>query len=243
MRTILSIVFILLFLPSCASTGQLGSKDRKQLMLVSENSWHSNATKAYEKNLKQAKSKNVLVIDKRLEKIIQKLIPSTDFYRLGASHWDWKIRAQLNGEMNAYGFASGKILINTGLYWHLNLNDDELAFVIAHEMAHALRDHSREKMSASLLFGSLPTYARYGVSQVWLHEQEADLIALNLMSKANFKPEAALSFWQKYDLESERRRNLKTAQTLMSKDLLQYRIDAIQTFLTQIQHQHLIQLS
>lgn len=208
------------------------SKDRSSVMLVSEKSWHSKAEKSYNQIVKEAKKKNTLVVDPKLDRIMHKMLPYAVEFRPEAKDWNWQINAHLNGTLNAYGFAGGKIILNTALYWQLELTEEELAFVIAHEMSHELLEHSRQKMSASLLLGSLPTYLTHGVSQMWLHESEADLLALQLMKKAGMNPKAGSSFFKKLTVETERRRQLKVNQTLMTADFMKYRQQAIDTSLS-----------
>ena len=225
-------LFIVFLFSGCASTTALTSTvQRKQLMLVSENIWNHQAADAYQSTLKKAKNKKLLVSDAKLTAILSKLTPYTAGYNPAAASWDWQINAQLNGNLNAHGFAGGKILLNTGLYWTLNLSEDELAFVIAHEMAHALRQHSREKISASLSFGSLPSYLSEGVSQMWLHEREADIIAMELMKQAGFNHQSAMTFWQKLEHETRRRRAIHSNQPLMNESFLKYRRESIEQYL------------
>lgn len=121
---------------------------------------------------------------------------------------------------------------------------------MAHEMAHALRDHHREKIS--LLFasqvamisstagiGALATAASSVTGQaVFLpkvsnFELEADVLALDLMSKAGFDPNAALSFWQKYQQETTRRQMLDV-KPLMTQDSIDKRKVYIEKYLPEM---------
>lgn len=115
----------------------------------------------------------------------------------------------------------GKIVFYTGLIDQLRLNEDELAMVMGHEMAHALREHSREQASKSLLtqgsfrlggavaagvFGIDPrvtdVLARGGANLLTLkfnrsNETEADLVGLEIASRAGYRPEASVALWKK----------------------------------------------
>ena len=204
---------------------------RKKMMVIPEGIWNDKADRSYTKIINKAKKAHLLVIDPRLERLMQQMVPHAVAYRPSAAKWEWEIHAQMNGILNASGFPGGKILLNTGLYWNLELTDDELAFVIAHEMSHALLDHNREKVSSSLLLGSLPSYLTNGVSQTWLHEMEADILALVLMENAGLNPKAAETFFNKFERETERRRALNTDQPLMSTDFMKYRRQAIENAL------------
>ena len=197
--------------------------DRKQVMMVGEHAWQAQSAKAYKRLMNQMKKSHTLVIDSKLQRVMDKMIPHTLIYHPNASEWQWEINAQLSGVLNASSFAGGKILINTGLYWKLELTEDEIAFVVAHEMAHALLEHSREKISASLFLGSLPTYLSHGISQKWLHEIEADHLALELMRKAGIDANAASTFFEKFANETEHRRHSQVKQPLMSSDFMHYR--------------------
>src|SRR5690606_15421248 len=119
-------------------------------------------------------------------------------------------------EMNANCGPGGKIMVYTGLIEQLKLTDDELAAVIGHEIAHALREHSREALSkaygvelATQLGAALGVgqgglqMANLGVEYLMTlpssrgNENEADLIGLELSARAGYDPNAALTLWEK----------------------------------------------
>jgi predicted Zn-dependent protease len=110
----------------------------------------------------------------------------------------------------------GKIAFYTGILETLKLTDDEVAAVMGHEIAHALREHARERMGksvatnvgASLLsqllgVGELGNTVIGGGAQLLSlqfsrsDESEADLVGLELAARAGFDPRAGISLWQK----------------------------------------------
>jgi predicted Zn-dependent protease len=115
---------------------------------------------------------------------------------------------------NALCWSDGTITINTALLHNLKPSDDELAFVIAHEMAHAIRRHGREQASKNVLvgFGAALTgwlFGRRAADWAWLvghlaclhmsrtDEEEADLVGMRIAAGAGFDPRAALTFLQR----------------------------------------------
>lgn len=140
----------------------------------------------------------------------------------------------MSNKLNTHGFAGGKVLLHTGIYWGLNLTEDELAYVIAHEMAHSLREHSRERLSTQMLLGPLARIKNGGQSMSATLEQEADLLGLEMIEKAGYNPAAAISFWEKYQHESSRRAQNGGDEPLMSQSFMQQRIQAIEARLTSL---------
>lgn len=207
-------------LTGCVSTTSMGTvgADRKQLMVIPESAWNKVADRSFKQFENKAKSKSVYVIDPRLDKIMAKLVPHANQYtREHKKPIQWKINANLNSKPNAQSFPSGQIIVNTSIYMFEDLTDDELATLIAHEMAHVLRSHSREKasiytttnvglMTATMGVGTAVGLAsglsgNYGVYMPHSRqlEQEADLIGLDIMTRAGFNPNASLSFWEKFE--------------------------------------------
>jgi predicted Zn-dependent protease len=197
--------------------------DRHQLMAVSSQEVEAGAKKAYAQMMAEAKQKGVLDRDAaqvaRVKGITQRLIPQTAAFRPDAVKWDWEVHVITLDEVNAWCMPGGKMAMYTGLIQKLNATDDELAAVMGHEIAHALREHSREQISqqmgtqmavgvASALFGlgDLGQSVAGMVANVTLNlpqsrtaEQEADRIGVELAARAGYDPRAAISLWQKME--------------------------------------------
>jgi Zn-dependent protease with chaperone function len=128
--------------------------------------------------------------------------------------WPRRVVLVRSGRSNAYCRSDGTIVINTGLLDNLRLTNDELAFVIGHEMAHAIRQHGRTQLGRNILvgLGSVLTRLLFGRRSAELasllgnltslrlsrsDEKEADLLGMRIAADAGFDPEAALTLWKK----------------------------------------------
>jgi predicted Zn-dependent protease len=195
--------------------------NRKQMMLVSEDDIDKGALVAYHQELDKARQQGALNADRlvyeRVQRITQRLIPQTAAFRPDAPKWHWEVNVQTSKEVNAYCMPGGKVMVYTGLIKQLNATDAELATVLGHEIAHALREHSRERISRqyaeqlALAGLAVATGAGEGtmalaneVSQVTFtlphsreQEAEADRIGLELMARAGYDPNEAITLWQK----------------------------------------------
>src|SRR5262245_13727942 len=202
------------------SAGAVGV-DRKQQMLVSSDDIDKGAAQAYEAELAAAREKGVLNKDKaqlaRVTSISKRLVAATPAFRADATGWNWQFNVQETKELNAYCMPGGRIMVYSGLIESLDLSDAELATVLAHEVAHALREHTRERVSrayaqqlvlsgAAAVTGASEATANIAnmVGEVTFQlpfsreqESEADQIGLELMARAGYDPRAALSLWQK----------------------------------------------
>jgi predicted Zn-dependent protease len=202
------------------SAGAVGV-DRKQQMLVSSEQIDQGAAEAYEAELKAARDKGTLNTDKamlaRVTAVSQRIVAATPTFRTDARSWKWQFNVQKTDELNAYCMPGGRIMVYSGLMDKLDLSDAELATVLGHEVAHALREHTRERVSRAyaqqlvLAGAAAATGASQGatdianmVGQVTFQlpfsrdqESEADQIGLELMARAGYDPHAALTLWKK----------------------------------------------
>ncbi len=196
--------------------------ERKQYMfsMLSTEQVNQMYAQSYQQKLSEASSKGVLEksspISKRIDGIARRLITQVGVFRPDAAQWDWEVAVIDNDELNANCGPGGKIMFYTGLVEKLKLTDDEIAAVMGHEIAHALREHGREAMSKAygvqmatqlgsafgVGAGSLQL-ANMGVEYLMTlpnsrsNENEADLIGLELAARAGYNPNAAISLWQK----------------------------------------------
>lgn len=157
----------------------------------------------------------------RLRAIAARLIPFAIPWNPRAKEWKWEVNLFGSKQINAFCMPGGKIGFYTGILDQLQLSDDEVAMVMGHEIAHALREHSRERMGkttvtngvarlggalAASIFGVDPritdTIAQGGASLLSLefsreNETEADLVGMELAARAGYDPRSGVSLWQK----------------------------------------------
>lgn len=179
------------------------------------------ATQQYAQTMAQARQKNALAPEghpqlQRLRAIAQRLIPFTAQWNPRARQWRWEVNLIGSKQVNAFCMPGGKIAFFTGILDQLKLTDDEVAMVMGHEMAHALREHARERIAKTqgtniaLNIGAqllgLGQYsglaANVGTQLAALKfsrsdESEADLVGLELGARAGYDPQAAVTLWQK----------------------------------------------
>jgi predicted Zn-dependent protease len=221
---LLMIVLIPCLLAACATS----PTGRKQLMLVSEESSIVSSKQAYLSTVKEldnaGKIEDNWVINKRVNVITGQLITEAIKMRPETANWEWSVVVIDDPEMvNAWCMAGGRMAIYTGLVKKLDPTDDELAQVMAHEIAHALAKHTAEKMSmqvatsvgvaavgvasdntsVALTGAALAAMLAVNLPNSRAAESEADQIGIELAAKAGFDPAAAATLWKKMGAASK----------------------------------------
>ena len=199
---------------------EVGSASRMRSLVPAEQLEQS-AQQQYAQLLQEAKAQGRLVPAsdaqvQRLHAIAQRLIPFTAQWNRRASQWQWQVALIRSPDINAFCMPGGKIAFYTGILDTLRLTDDEVAMVMGHEMAHALREHAREQLAknsatsigislgAQLLgLGDIGNYAaQLGGQLLSLNfsrsdESDADLVGLEIAARAGYNPQAAVRLWEK----------------------------------------------
>lgn len=211
----------------CAQTTQPGAVgvDRPQLVGIPAGQMESLAEAEYAKQLETLRTSGRLIESgsdfERVRAVMNRLVGHVAAFRDDATGRNWQVKLADRAELNASCLHGGRMLVNTGLLRMVGSSDEELAAIIAHEMAHALREHGREKttLAASREYAKLLT--RTPLNR-YLHpmlrssdiqdkamdllltlphsresELEADRIGLELMARAGYDPAAALAVWRK----------------------------------------------
>ena len=152
----------------------------------------------------------------RLREIASRIIPFSYEWNERARRWRWEVTLLGDPTLNAFCMPGGKIAFYYGILEQLKLEDDEVAAIMGHEVAHALREHARERggksmfkqgvveLGAALLgAGNLGRAIGHGVGDLVLlkydrgDESEADLIGIELAARAGYDPAAAVRLWHK----------------------------------------------
>lgn len=215
-------------LVSCSSStkeGEVGA-DRGQFFLVSGSEIEKMSAQAYEQTLAEAAKKGTLDRDpaqlRRVQEIARRIVPHTKVFRTDAPSWKWEVHVLTSKEINAYCMPGGKIAFYTGIIDTLKLTDAEIAAIMGHEIAHALREHGRERMSEAVLqtlgvqvlvatgtvdakyAGALAalTNVVVGLPHSRGQESEADDIGIELMARAGYDPHAGVTLWKKMAAQS-----------------------------------------
>jgi predicted Zn-dependent protease len=201
--------------------------DRQQRMAVSSEEVDAGSRQAYAQMMADAQKKGVLDRNpaqvQRVKAIVSKLVPQVAAFRPDAPKWPWEVHVISVDEVNAWCMPGGKMAIYSGLIERLKATDDEIAAVMGHEIAHALREHARERISrqmvtdaavgiAGALFGigelgqslgSMAADVTINLPNSRTHEVEADRMGVELAARAGYDPRAAVSLWEKMAKVSE----------------------------------------
>ena len=241
----------------CSTTTDTGAigVDRNQLLVVSDQQVQQLSKQAFQQEIAAARAKGLLDTNPaqlaRLQKISQRLIAQTGAYRSDARQWSWEVHVIKSNELNAHVLPGGKIVFYSGIIDRLSLTDAEIAAIMGHEMAHALREHTRERLSrdvatqtgigiAASVLGLSQGQAQLaglagdlGISRPnsRTQETEADLMGLELMARAGYDPNAAVSLWRKMQSAGGRG---EPPQFLSTHPVSSTRIATIQSLLPRV---------
>jgi predicted Zn-dependent protease len=188
---------------------------RNQLILMSQSEEMSLGEQSYKEALSQAEVIHNTKEAQRIQIIGQRIAKAAN-----RPDFNWEFNLVKNDEKNAFCLPGGKVVVYTGIL-SVAQNDDQLATVISHEIAHALARHGAERMSTNMLArgvqtvgtivlgsqGSAYTQAfnvgfglgsQYGVLMPYgrMQESEADEIGIYLMKEAGYNPNEAVKFWE-----------------------------------------------
>lgn len=189
--------------------------------LVPAETLENSAAQQYQQMLQQAKAQRALAPAghpqlQRLHAIAKRLIPHAAPWNDRARQWRWEVNLIGSSQVNAFCMPGGKIAFYTGILDQIKLTDDEAAMIMGHEMAHALREHARERIAKTqgtnlalrlgsqlLGLGDLGNVAASLGGQLLTlqfsrsDESDADLVGLELAARGGYQPSAAVSLWQK----------------------------------------------
>lgn len=202
---------------------------RSQFMLISPEYAIEASKEAYLQTLKPLDDKGKIdsdpVISKRVKLITGKLISQAIEQFPNTRDWEWSVKViDAPDTVNAWCMAGGKMAIYSGLLIKIKPTDDELAQVMAHEISHAVANHTAEKMSVSmaaqlgivavaisernrdnsgltLTGAALAAKLAIELPNSRTAEKEADVMGIELAARAGYNPDAAASLWAKMGKE------------------------------------------
>jgi predicted Zn-dependent protease len=206
-RFVLVVLGIVLAGPGCAQQeGGPGPGHRQQHLGLSPKKEYELGVEAYQQILEEAREKNALLPadspeTRRVRRVGERIVKAVQIeplqreinLHLKGYRFDWEFNVLRSRQINAFCLPAGKVAVFTGLL-RVVANDDQLATVLSHEIAHALAHHANERITRSesgqvnWLFNK--AYDRQ-------QESEADHIGLFLMTFAGYDPDETVAFWQR----------------------------------------------
>ena len=220
-----SALVLLALLAGCTTSPLTG---RDQFMVVSESQAVSESAAAYSQMMadlgKKKKIETGTPRAQKVKEITDKLVKEAVRVRPDSAKWSWEVQVIDDPKtVNAFCMAGGKMAIYTGMWDQLKATDDEIAQVMGHEIAHALADHTRERMSiamttavattaAAIVVGTRDMGPGAGLALTGAQlasvlaiqlpnsrqgESEADQIGIELAARAGYDPKSAVTLWDK----------------------------------------------
>lgn len=218
-------------LTGCTAVADMAGYDSQTL--------NQQAEKNYMQVVREARSKGVVdtasPTARRIQAVFQRMKPYAEQANRTGVPFQWQMTVIRSDELNAWAMPGGKMAFYIGLAEKLQLNDDEIAAIVGHEMTHALHEHGKRDVGQKVLTGlavelggravqgytgwsadtvglAAGILGEYGVDKPFSRSQEyeADAGGLMLMAQAGYHPEAALSVWQKMNRQADNNHLLHT---------------------------------
>jgi metalloendopeptidase OMA1, mitochondrial len=207
-RAKLTIGLVCAALTACQAAPITG---RNQLIVLPESQDAQMGLDAYQQILAESEISKDPVLNRRVEEVGRRIAAASPH-----PDWDWQFTVIENDEPNAFALPGGKVGVNTGLF-QVAENDDQLAAVMGHEVAHAIARHGAERMSQQVLMqmglaglgvATDATTAGLAAQAATLvitlpysrtQEAEADHIGMIYMAKAGYDPRQAIVLWQNFE--------------------------------------------
>ena len=223
MRRLLVLLLLLSAFNANAQTKQSEGVDvqKSRLPMLPASMVERGAAQQYAQLMRAAGQRQLLNRDtvqlERLRRIARELVPHATRFNKDIQKWQWEVNLISSRAVNAFCMPGGKIGFFSGILDGLQLTDDEVAAVMGHEMAHALLEHGRARITAeyakalgvtavAIVFnlGNVSTEVLAQAANVAVnlpyarrHERDADLVGMELAARAGYDPRAALAVWHK----------------------------------------------
>lgn len=215
-------LFLLLITATLITACATSPTGRRQLMLISPEAAIVESRTAYLSTVSELGKADKLADDPKLASRVANITGRVVSIAIEeyphAANWEWSVAIVDDDEtVNAWCMAGGRMAVYTGLFKKLQLTDAEFAQIMGHEIAHALANHTAERMSRAmattlgvvavgtmsdnpnLAMGSAALAAKLALElpNSRIAESEADQIGMELATRAGFDPDAAVSLWEK----------------------------------------------
>jgi predicted Zn-dependent protease len=212
-KSILGAIAITLLIVACQTVQQTG---RSQFIIVSDAQELQLGQDAYKDTLQKSRLSPRSDWQAQLRRVGQRIAAAAE-----RPEFQWEFNVIQGKEVNAFALPGGKVAFWEGIM-PVAQDDNGIAVIMGHEVAHALARHGAERMSQSMGAEILGQIISLGVGQVspgihdevlqayglgatvglllpWgrTQESEADRIGLTLMAKAGYDPAHAIAFWQR----------------------------------------------
>jgi predicted Zn-dependent protease len=229
---------------ACAYNETLG---RSQVLLVDEGQLAQAAASAWSQTLGSQRVSTDATLNRRVRDVGSRLAQAA-----GVGGQAWEYRVFVDDQPNAFVLPGGRVGVNTGLF-RIVQNDDQLAAVLGHEIAHSTLRHAAERYSQTQLAqvgltvaqgvagarseGAARAIGSFGSAGAQLgvllpfsrqHELEADRIGVDYMAQAGFRPSEAVTLWRNMAAQQGRG---STPQFMSTHPSDQTRIDQLQGYI------------